>query len=86
MLKKDFKRKKRQGGKMDPQWLGPYRVANDLGKGFYSLENLQDGSKAVERINGAHLKVYFAPQLSTNSDHHQLSSSCGANVRRSAVL
>ena len=22
---------------MDPQWLGPYEIAADLGKGFYAL-------------------------------------------------
>ncbi len=55
---------------MDPQWLGPYTVKSDLGKGFYSLESLQDGSK-VERINGAHLKVYISSPV---SNHHQLSS------------
>ena len=33
--KKDFLRNKRKGGKMDPQWLGPYVIATDLDKGFY---------------------------------------------------
>ena len=72
MLKKDFRRKKRKGGKMDPQWLGPYKVAKDLGKGFYALESLQDGSIVIERINGAHLKVYLTPPSSI--DHQSLSS------------
>ena len=57
VLKKDFRRKKRKGGKLDDRWLGPYTVAKDLGKGFYSLgdgKNLAD----IKRINGAHLKIY----------------------------
>ena len=34
VLKKDFKRKKRKGGKLDDRWLGPYMISKDLGKGF----------------------------------------------------
>ncbi len=39
---KDFRRKKRKGGKLhvDDRWLGPYQVSKDLGKGFYSLTRL----------------------------------------------
>ena len=55
--------KKRRGGKLDPQWLGPYLVVNDLGKGFYSLRSMKDNSK-VERVNGAHLKVYISSDVS----------------------
>ena len=39
VLKKDFTRKKRKGGKMDPKWLGPYTITQKLGKGFYKLES-----------------------------------------------
>ena len=74
MLRKDFRRKKREGRKMDPQWLGPSKVAKDLGKGFYTLQSLQGGSIVIKRINGAHLKVYHSLLLST-SDHHSLSFS-----------
>ena len=38
-MKKDFLRRKRKGGKMDPQCLGPYEVTKDLGKGFYTLSD-----------------------------------------------
>ena len=60
---------------MDPQWLGPYLVAKDLGKGFYSLEDLAKGKKVTERINGAHLKIYVCAsslqvQYITYSDSH----------------
>ena len=71
VLRKDFRRKKRQGGKLDPQWLGPYRVIHDLGKGFYSLGNMVDGSVVTQRINGAHLKVYCSPPASP-TEHHSL--------------
>jgi hypothetical protein len=58
VLKKDFLRKKRKGGKMDPQWLGPYEIAADLGKGFYALSDVTNGDIAIKRVNGAHLKAY----------------------------
>ena len=35
MLKKDFRRKKRAGGKLDLAWLGLYMVTKALGSGLY---------------------------------------------------
>ena len=67
MLRKDFRRKKRQGGKMDPQWLGSYQVTHDLGRGFYTLGHLQNGSVVTQRINGAHLKVYLSTTIANVS-------------------
>ena len=59
VLKKDFRRKKRKGGKLDDRWLGPYMISKDLGKGFYSLSDEKEVTvNVVERINGAHLKKY----------------------------
>ncbi|KAL5499988.1 hypothetical protein EMCRGX_G011472 [Ephydatia muelleri] len=58
VLRKDFRRKKRKGGKMDDKWLGPLLVSSELGKGFYSLSDLDGKSTKVKRINGAHLKPY----------------------------
>ena len=59
VLKKDFRRKKRKGGKLDDRWLGPYMISKDLGKGFYSLSDEKEVTvNIVERINGAHLKKY----------------------------
>ena len=43
---------------MDPQWLGPFKVAKDLGKGFYALEGIESDEIATKRINGKHLKLY----------------------------
>eukprot|EP00731_Ephydatia_muelleri_P000953 Em0001g953a len=57
VLRKDFRRKKRKGGKMDDKWLG-LLVSSELGKGFYSLSDLDGKSIKVKRINGAHLKPY----------------------------
>lgn len=61
VLKKDFRRKKRKGGKIDPQWLGPYEITTDLGKGFYALSDLESGEIVIKRVNGAHLKLYHDP-------------------------
>lgn len=66
VLKKDFRRKKRKGGKIDPQWLGPYEITADLGKGFYALSDLESAEIVIKRVNGAHLKLYHDP-LSSES-------------------
>ena len=34
VLKKDFKRKKRKGGKLDPKWVGPDTIIGNLGHGL----------------------------------------------------
>ena len=40
VLKKDFLRKKRCGGKLDNKWLGPYMIITSLGKGLFKLREL----------------------------------------------
>ena len=59
VLKKDFKRKKRKGGKLDCKWVGPYRITADLGHGLYKLECVKNPLKIVNRVNGVHLKKYY---------------------------
>ena len=44
VLKKDFTRKKRKGGKLDFRWQGPYVISASLGKGLFKLKEL-DGDK-----------------------------------------
>ena len=44
---------------MDPQWLGPYEVTKDLGKGFYTFSDPNTGIVFVKRVNGSHLKTYL---------------------------
>ena len=63
VLKKDFTRKKRAGGKLDSRWTGPYRIVNSLGRGLYSLESVQNSKKTVTRVNGVHLKRYMMQQV-----------------------
>eukprot|EP00731_Ephydatia_muelleri_P007928 Em0004g266a len=58
VLKKDFRRKKRAGGALDPKWLGPYEVMKDIGKGLFLVKRCDDGK--VD--HGDHLKVYVVPK------------------------
>ena len=66
VLKKDFCRKKQKGGCMDFKWLGPYEIIKDVGKGFYALKN-QESGRLIERIHGAHLKMYNTQLISPQS-------------------
>ena len=58
VLKKDFTRKKRKGGKLDSKWVGPFRITKALGKGLYSLESLDKPPETVRRVNGVLLKPW----------------------------
>lgn len=40
VLKKDFTRKKRRGGKLDYHWQGPYTITAALGKRLFQLKEL----------------------------------------------
>ena len=46
VLKKDFRRKRRRGGKMDYRWQGPFALTAVLGKGLYSLKE-RDGNQVL---------------------------------------
>lgn len=58
VLKKDFRRKKRAGGKMDPHYAGPFTITKSLGKGFYALQGVGNPAEYVPRVYGAYLKPY----------------------------
>ena len=57
VLKKDFLRKKRKGGKLDHRYVGPYKILKILTKGAYLLQ-LVANSEVVVRVTGSHLKPY----------------------------
>ena len=44
VLKRDFRRKKRRGGKLDFRWQGPFVITASLGKGLFKLKE-SDGEK-----------------------------------------
>ena len=75
VLKKDFLRKKRKGGKLDPRRLGPYIITQKLSKGFYSLQSVANPSDCVKQVNGAHLKAFHSPEHMSNSQDLSQSSS-----------
>ena len=58
VLKKDFSRKKRKGGKLDEKWLGPFTIVGMLGRGLYRLQAV-DTTDIIPRVNGVHLKPYL---------------------------
>lgn len=60
VLKKDFTRKKRKGGKLDSKWVGPYKIVRSLGRGLYQIASVSD-QKVIARVNGVHLKKYNMP-------------------------
>ena len=73
VLKKDFIRKKRKGGKLDSNWIGPFTITRVLGKGLYRLESFDDPPTVVGRVNGEHLKpwlgkVYIVASFDCNYD------------------
>ena len=45
---------------MDHRWSGPYSIVKDVGKGFYSIQNVDNGKKHAW-IHGMHLKPYNTP-------------------------
>ena len=50
VLKKDFTRKRRRGGKLDYWWEGPYVISKSLGKGLFQLKEL-DGDKVSHALH-----------------------------------
>ena len=68
VLKKDFLRKKRKGGGMDEKYIGPYVITRHLGKGLYALRLVANPAVTVEKINGAHLKPFKAPNHTGDRD------------------
>ena len=46
VLKKDFTRRKRRGGKLDFRWQGHYVITKALGRGLYELKE-QRGEKVL---------------------------------------
>ena len=58
VLKKDFTRSKRKGGKLDAKYLGPFTVKKALGNGTYLLSCCKKPDSTIQ-ATGAHLKPYI---------------------------
>ena len=97
VLKKDFRKKKRKGGKLDFPWVGPYLITRSLGKGFYELQACGKGRvTTIPRVSHVHIKVYKSLSCSpsrrlqspsaSNESHSSPSPPVGpASTSRSAV-
>ena len=73
VLKKDFTRSKRKGGKLDAKYLGPFTIKGALGNGTYSyLLSCCKKPESTIQATGAHLKPYIP---SSNSPADTLDSS-----------
>ena len=46
---------------MMAKWTGPYRVAEDLGKGLFRLKNQKTGRVMKKAVNAVRLKQYHMP-------------------------
>ena len=97
VLKKNFRKKKRKGGKLDFPWVGPYLITRSLGKGFYELQSCGKGRvTTIPRVSHVHIKVYKSLSCSpsrrlqspsaSNESHSSPSPPVGpASTSRSAV-
>ena len=57
VLKKNFTRRKRKGGKMDYRWQGPYTITTILGKGLFRLKE-RDGDKIAYLYGARYMRVH----------------------------
>ena len=57
VLRKDMKRKKQAGGKLDFKWLGPYTIVKSMGRGLYQIQDVSDHTKQKLKVHGIHLKL-----------------------------
>eukprot|EP00731_Ephydatia_muelleri_P025782 Em0017g865a len=69
VIKKDFRRGKRAGGKLDTPFVGPYIIIKCHGKGMYCLQLASNAAEIVERVSGAYLKPYQKPKEDGQSLH-----------------
>ena len=60
VLVKSMKNESRKGGKLEPQFTGPYKVAEDIGKGRYRLQD-HNGNLLKTAINCHRLKIWHDP-------------------------
>lgn len=56
---KNMRNVDRKGGKMDTRWTGPYIIQSNIGKGRYTLLNVQTGQPLKQAINSSRLKKYL---------------------------
>ena len=52
----------RKGGKLQQCWLGPYVIAEFVGKGVYKITNPKTGRTLKKGVNVCRLKIYHKSQ------------------------
>ena len=59
VVKTDFTRKKRRGGKLDLRWKGPFVITASLGRGLYKLKEVNGSKVGGSRIVTEVLRTTF---------------------------
>lgn len=59
VLRKNMVNKHRMGGKLDPKWLGPYRVVEITKKGLYKLQCHKSNKMLKQAFPSLQLKQYI---------------------------
>ena len=86
VVKKDFLRKKRKGGKLDPKWVGPYIITAKFSKRFYSLQSIANSSDCIKRVNGAHLTMFYKIPTSLTLYLCDTYVTCGLKINAAIAL
>lgn len=60
----------RKGGKLQHRWLGPYKIAEFVGKGVYKLTNPKSGCTLKKGVNICRLKIYYESQSTKHVTKH----------------
>ena len=60
----------RKGGKLQQRWLGPYEIAEFVGKGVYKLINPKSGRILKKEVNICRLKIYHESQSTKQIAKH----------------
>ncbi|KAK3888212.1 hypothetical protein Pcinc_007743 [Petrolisthes cinctipes] len=74
VLQSNLRNESRKGGKMEPNWTGPYKILDIDCNERVALETVKNGKKLNRRVSYNQLRPYLHSQLhdarSTAVDHH----------------
>ena len=65
----------KKGGKLQERWLGPYIIAEFIGKGVYKIKNPKTGQTMKKGVNVCRLKIYHESQSVSKECSNPLPSS-----------
>lgn len=85
VLVKNSRKLSRKGSKMNPNWLGPYRIHQILNKGTFRLSQAEDDTKILTQVyNMTRLKLYYKRDTASESKVTDSSSIDDDAVRKQA--